>query len=207
MSKIPVFDIGDTLVPSRKLQNRLMRQKFEQKGVDFSNFDIYKFRIYNPGEIQDYLENQGVESFDAEKIVREYKRQEKQFMEKKKVFETLKKCSAEFGEIGIISDLSIKGKRHFESMIEDKNVPYRGFVVSEEVGVEKPNLKIFREFLDKREEPAERFTYIGNHAERDSASKDLGMDFVWCMEYDTFGTSYQGSKIDKINMKNLRNVL
>lgn len=207
MSKIPIFDIGDTLMPCKRLQNSLLKEKFELEGEEFPEFDVNKFRVYNPEEVQDYFEKYGIQEAKPKIIVEEYKRREKRFLERNNVFEVLKRCSAKFGKIGFISDNSLKGKEWFENLLDQNNVPYEGFVVSEEVGVEKPDPDIFKEFLDRREEAADRFVYIGNNVSRDEAAKNVGMGFIWLKKYETFGGSYEGRNINDLSFEKIKQAI
>ncbi len=204
MSKIPVFDIGDTLMPCYRLQNETVKEVVEENGGEPPEFDVNNFRIYNTSDVRRYLDKNGVGA-SAEKIVKRYKNKEENFLKRNNVFRFLKNCSKEFGEIGFISDNSIKGKKWFRRLLEENKVPYNGFVVSEEVGVEKPDKEIFQAFLEKRKEHSEKFVYFGNNVVRDKAAQDVGMNFVWVRGYNTFGTEYDKVSIKVPTVKSVRN--
>ena len=66
-------------------------------------------------------------------------------------------------------------------------------VTSEEVGVEKPNIKMFLTVLDKLKMSPDEVLYVGDSYERDMVgAKKCGMRTYW---YNP-----EGKKIEKINM-------
>ncbi|MFB6209280.1 MAG: HAD family hydrolase [Candidatus Nanohaloarchaea archaeon] len=204
-NKIPIFDFGDTLVPCFRLQNQLMKDEFDEHGEEVPEFDVNNFRIYTPSEVKEYLELNGLEHADPLRLIEKYKERERKFMEQNAVFELLKKCSAEFGKTAIISDNTIEGREWLEQQLKAQKVPFEGLVVSEEVGAEKPDPEIFKEFLRRREEPAERFVYFGNNLNRDPACEKVGIDFVFVDRYHSFGQdSGHHAKIDRLDLDSVR---
>ncbi|MFT4893077.1 MAG: putative hydrolase of the HAD superfamily [Candidatus Nanohaloarchaea archaeon] len=201
MSKIPVFDIGDTLMPSFRLQNKLMKDELKEQGAEeIPEFDVNNFRIYTPSEVKEYLDKHGLDHGDPMRIIEKYKDRERRYMEEKGVFETLRQISEDFGSIGFVSDNTIEGKRWMADQLEAHNVPYEGLVVSEEVGVEKPDPKIFKEFLNIRGRPGKDFVYFGNNLNRDPACQKVGMDFVLVKQYKVYGEK-DVDPIDKISYR------
>ncbi|MFB6204767.1 MAG: HAD family hydrolase [Candidatus Nanohaloarchaea archaeon] len=196
---IPVFDIGDTLLPSRRMINRKVH---EHTGTE-KHFPIEEYNIYVPEEVQNWLDENGLEG-NAEEITRSYLDWERSFFRGNSVVETLKKCNQELGTIGFISDNSIAAKKFYRELFQELGVEYRGFVVSEEVGVKKPSREIFEAFLDKRERPAEKFAYFGNNPERDSGAEKVGMDFVWVDRYDDFGSEWSGKTIQEFSFEKIQ---
>jgi FMN phosphatase YigB (HAD superfamily) len=206
--RIPVFDIGDTLMPSFRLQNKLMRDELKEQGAgDIPEFNVNNFRIYTPSEVKDYLEKNGLENGDPMRIIEKYKDRERRFMEEKEVFEFLRKTSEKLGPIGFISDNTIEGKKWMELQLDTHNVPYEGFVVSEEVGVEKPDPKIFQGFLDRREQPGEDFVYFGNNVDRDPACRKVGMEFVLVKQYKVYGEGGDYRSVDRLTYESVRQVI
>jgi FMN phosphatase YigB (HAD superfamily) len=203
--RIPVFDIGDTLIPSFRLQNRLMRDELEEQGAeDVPDFDVNNFRIYTASEVKSYLEKHGLEHGDPVRIIEKYKDRERRFMEEQGVFDFLKKVSEELGPIGFISDNTIEGKEWMKEMLEEHNVPYKGLVVSEEVGVEKPDPKIFKQFLYRRGRPGKDFVYFGNNLNRDPACGKVGMEFVLVKQYRVYGENQEVDPVDELTIENVR---
>lgn len=206
--KIPVFDFGDTLVPCFRLQNQLMKDEFSEHHAEVPEFDVNNFRIYTPSEVKQYMEKHGLDDASPERIIEKYKDRERRFMEQNNVFEFLKKCSREFGKIGIVSDNTLEGKRWLEKQLEAHNVPYEGLVVSEEVGVEKPDPKIFKEFLNRRGEQRDRFVYFGNNLNRDPACRKVGMDFVLVSQYKVYGeSSEEFTEVEELDFENVKEVI
>lgn len=203
--KIPVFDIGDTLIPSFRLQNRLMSEELEEQGAEnIPDFDVNNFRIYTASEVKKYLEKHGLEHGDPVRIIEKYKDRERRFMKENGVFEFLKQVSEEFGPVGFISDNTLEGKKWMEEMLREHNVPYKGLVVSEEVGVEKPDPKIFKQFLYRRGRPGKDFVYFGNNLNRDPACTKVGMDFVLVKQYKVYGENQEVDPVDELTIENVR---
>lgn len=209
MKNIPVFDVGDTLMPSYRLQNDLVKEELRKQGAeDIPDFDINNFRIYTPSEVKEYLENNNIEKGDPERIIEKYKDRERRYLEDNNVFEVLRNISHDYGPIGFISDNSIEGKKWFEKQLISHNVQYEGLVVSEEVGVEKPEPKIFEKFLELRDERANRFTYFGNNLNRDIACQKVGMKFVLVDEFKIYGSTDQDLvTIDKLTYQKVEEVI
>jgi putative hydrolase of the HAD superfamily len=187
-NRIPVFDIGDTLMPSFRLQNKLMRDELREQGAEeIPDFDVNNFRIYTPSEVKEYLDKHGLDHGDPMRIIEKYKDRERRYMEEHGVFDTLRQISEDLGPIGFVSDNTIEGKRWMRDQLESHSVPYEGLVVSEEVGVEKPDPKIFKKFLNIRGRPGKDFVYFGNNLNRDPACRKVGMDFVLVKQYKVYG--------------------
>lgn len=214
MNKIPVFDIGDTLLPSKKEINKTIKRKLNQQGIrDVPHFPIYEYNIYKPEDVQEWLDEHDIEA-DAEKLSLAYQGGARRHMKRKKVIETLRTLGEEHGPIGFITDNSEECKVFFENVLEadeddeeTEDVNYEGFIVSEEVGAEKPDPELFEAFLEEREEPAEKFVYFGNNADKDKAAKEVGMEFVWVKRYDTFDSEYEGVSMGEVNVRNVEKAL
>ena len=208
MSQIPVFDFGDTLVPCFRLQNELMQDEMKEYGAEeVPEFDVNNFRIYTPSEVKEYMRKHGLEHADPLRIIEKYKERERRYMEENGVFDFLRKCSKEFGDIGIVSDNTIEGKKWLQTQLASHGVPYRGLVVSEEVGAEKPDPKIFREFVQMRDEPAENFIYFGNNLDRDPSCQKVGMDFIFVDRYNTFGENNGYRTLHELTVEKVREVV
>lgn len=204
-SRIPVFDIGDTLIPSFRLQNKLMKDELREQGAgEVPDFDVNNFRIYTASEIEEYLEKHGIEHGDPVRIIEKYKDRERRFMEEKGVFEFLRKTSKELGPVGFISDNTLEGKQWMEEQLREHNVPYKGLVVSEEVGVEKPDPKIFKQFLYRRGRPGKDFVYFGNNLNRDPACRQVGMDFVLVKQYRVYGEETGVDPVEELTLEKVR---
>jgi putative hydrolase of the HAD superfamily len=205
--KIPVFDIGDTLMPSFRLQNELMRDELKEQGAEeIPVFDVNNFRIYTPSEVKAYLDRHGLDHGDPMRIIEKYKDRERRYMEEHGVFDTLRQISEDLGPIGFVSDNTVEGKRWMKDQLKAHNVPYEGLVISEEVGVEKPDPKIFKEFLNIRGRPGKDFTYFGNNLNRDPACREVGMEFILVKQYKVYGEK-DVDPIDKIAYNSVKEAI
>jgi FMN phosphatase YigB (HAD superfamily) len=200
--RTPVFDIGDTLYPTTRMQNR----SFSEVVGEPVTFDPYNYRIYDPDDVAEFLADRGIPANPYD-IVETYRQHQESFLEEEGVFDLLRKCNNRFGTIGFISDNCVEGKQMMRSMLDRRGIEFDGLVVSEEVGVEKPRTEIFRAFVLERKDPPRNFAYIGNNAPRDSGAEDVGMRFVWATMYDTFGSAWPGWRISKLDLNSLRRAL
>ncbi len=208
MSKIPVFDIGDTLIPSSENINQAVNQQLEKEGVEEKPFfPINDFNIYKVEDVQAWLDKHSIDA-DAEAIRDAYLDWKDDYFKRSGILEELKKLNEEYGPIGFISDNSLEAREYYTDVFERHGLDYRGFVVSEKAGAEKPDPQIFQAFLEKREKPAEKFVYFGNYVDRDKGAEKVGMDFVWVKQFHTFDSSTEEKpQIDQLNYRNVKDAL
>lgn len=217
MSKIPVFDISDTLLPTKKEINKTIKRKLNQQGVrDVPEFPIDEYNVHRPEEIQEWLEENELES-DAEKLSLAYQGSARRFIQRKKIVDTLRTLGKEHGPIGLITDGSLEEKDFYEAIFnvdEDEDeedqmeeIPYEGFIVAEEPEDEETGKSEFERFLELREEPAEKFVYFSNDAERGREAEEAGMSFVWVKRYDTFDTEHEGVSMGAVTTGNVEKAL
>lgn len=207
MSRIPVFDIGDTLVPSRRFVGNIIEDELRQRNHEpVHKFDPDKFMMYDPTGIQEYLEKYDIEG-DPQELALDCRERYLEAFEdlliENDVFDLFARCNREFGTIGILSDNTAEAKKLLTELMEKHGVEYDTVIVSDEAGVEKPDPEIFEAFLQERSEPAEKFVYIGNDAECDSGALDAGMEFIWMTQFDTVNSNYDGVSMDKLNFEEL----
>ncbi|MFQ3308511.1 MAG: HAD superfamily hydrolase (TIGR01549 family) [Candidatus Nanohaloarchaea archaeon] len=211
MSRIPVFDIGDTLVPSRRFVEHVIEDELRQRNHEpVHEFDPDKFMMYDPTEIEEYLRKYELTG-DPEEIAHTCRHRYLDAFEdlliENNVFDILARCNRKFGTIGIISDNTVRAKHLLEAKLDRHNVDYDKIVVSDEVGVEKPDPQIFNSFVEQRSESAEDFVYIGNDANRDAGALDAGMQFIWTTQFDTVNSSFEGPRINQLNFRQLKQVI
>jgi len=211
VSKIPVFDIGDTLAPSRRfISNIIMDELRQQNEVEVPKYDPNEFMMYDPVQIQDYLDQNGLEG-DPNSLVhncrQKYMEALETLMVERDIFDFLAKCNQELGTIGIISDNNVEAKKLIKEKLEKHGIDYDGIVVSDEVGAKKPDSEIFEAFLKQREKDPEQFVYIGNDGGSDSGAKEVGMEFIWLTEHNTVNSSYDGVKIDRLCFEKLKKAI
>lgn len=218
--KIPVFDISDTLLPTKKEINKTIKRKLNQQGVrDVPEFPIDEHNVHRPEEIQEWLDSNDLES-DAEKLTLAYQGSARRFIQRKKIVDTMRELGKSHGPIGFITNGSLEEKEFYKAIFdvdEDEDeedqmeeVLYEGFVVAEvpsddesedeeERNVEVPEESEFERFLEMRDEPAEKFVYFSNDADRGREAMEAGMSFVWVKRYDTFDTEYDGESMGAIS--------
>lgn len=208
MSKIPVFDTSETLLPTKKETNKIVKRKLHQNGIkNVPEFPIEEFNIHNPEEVQEWLNENEIDT-DAEKLSLAYEGGARRYIQRKDIVETFEKLNEKFGPIGFISDISVDGKEFYEGVFlsdddEEEDLEYEGFVVSGE----NEGSDLFERFLELRDEPAERFVYFSNDAEKGKEAIEHGMSFVWVKRYDTFDTSYDGVSMGTVNVRNVEKAL
>jgi FMN phosphatase YigB (HAD superfamily) len=207
MKKIPVFDIGDTLTPAKEYSRKFFRRELEKQGVeDPPEYPFDGYNEYSIDSISSWLEKEGIDA-DAEEMIRNYREAKENEMEERDVFETLRKVNQDFETLGILSDNFVVAKEFFQEVFERNGVEFDTFVVSQEIGVKKPDKEIFEEFLDRRGVEGERCVYFGNRGDIDSACRKVGMDFVFVSEHDTFGTDWDGVKIDRLTSEKVERAI
>ena len=206
VEKIPVFDIGDTLVPAHDKINEKVQEELRNEGVeDAPELPINEYNIYKPSEIEAWLEKHGIEA-EAEALKQAYLNWVYEFL-REQVVEELKSINEDFGPIGFISDNSFAAKKFYRKLFEEEDLQYEGFVVSEEAGAEKPHREIFEAFIEERSEDADRFVYFGNYVDRDKAAEKEGMHFVWDDRYHVFNSSFEGPTIHKLTYETVKEAL
>jgi FMN phosphatase YigB (HAD superfamily) len=197
MSKVPVFDIGDTLFPTARFFRESVRSE-----TDREDFRIGNFNIFDPRDSEKYFSEKGVK-IDGKKVRRNYIEKVEDYMRENRL-ELLKRCGNEFGPIGVISDNWSYAETFYSDMFNEHGIDFEGIVISEVVGSTKPEEEIFNKFLNQRKRGAEEFVYFGNHGMRDAAATNVGMEFVFTTEYNNFDSEHQGRKVSKLNFENVR---
>ena len=205
MAKIPVFDIGDTLIPvTSNINDSVNSVLKKEEGIeDPPHFPIDQFSIYKVDRIQAWLNKHDIDA-DPEKINEAYIEWKKDYFRESGKAEELKKISEKFGPIGVVTDNSKEAKNCYRNILESHNIQIEGFVASADVGVEKPDSKIFEAFLNRRSESSEKFVYFGNHLKKDSGAEKVGMNFVLVTEHKNYGSTDYRPKIDNLNYKSVR---
>lgn len=217
MSKIPVFDISDTLLPSKKETNKTIKRKLNQQGVrDVPEYPVDEYNVHRPDEIQEWLDENDLQS-DAEKLSLAYQGSARRFIQRKKIVNALRELGEEKGPIGFITGGSLEEKEFYRGIFdvdeeEDEEdqmeeIPYKGFVVAEEPEDEETGKSEFERFLELRDEPAEEFVYFSNDAERGREAEEAGMSFVWVKRYDTRDTEYDGESMGAITAGSVKKKL
>lgn len=207
MTKIPVFDIGDTLIPVTTNITDAVNSVLKEEGIeDPPYFPIDQFNIYKVERIQAWLDKHEIDA-DPEKIHKAYIEWKKDYFRESGTFELLRKLSEDFGPIGVITNNCEEAKECYKEILESEGVKVDGFVASADIGVKKPDSRIFEAFLDKRKESADRFVYFGNFLKKDVGAAEVGMDFVLVTEHKNYGSTDYSPKIDNLNYESVRKEL
>ncbi|MFB6241541.1 MAG: HAD family hydrolase [Candidatus Nanosalina sp.] len=202
--KIPVFDIGDTLTPAKQFSKRFFKEELRRQGIEKEV--EYTFGDYNEfvvEDIQEWLYREGVQDADAARIVERYRERKEEEMENRGVFEMLRKVNRNFPATAILSDNTLQAKRFFQEIFERHDVEVDAFLVSEEIDILKPDSRIFEELIDRLDVEPSRCVYFGNRGDKDAACVDTGMNFVWVTQFETFGTDWNGVRIDELTYENI----
>ncbi|OLS18818.1 MAG: hypothetical protein HeimC2_44000 [Candidatus Heimdallarchaeota archaeon LC_2] len=82
-------------------------------------------------------------------------------------------------KLGILSDNSCHTKEMWQNVFKDNQLDiFDFFIVSESVGVEKPNMRMFFEIRKHIDCPLEEVYFFGNNLIRDGAAAFYGMHFI-----------------------------
>lgn len=212
MTKIPVFDTSETLLPTKKETNKNIKRKLNQNGIrDVPEFPVDEYNIHSVEEVQEWLDKHEIDA-DAEKLSLAYEGGARRYLQRKKILKTLMELNEDHGPVGFISDISLEGKEFYEGIFKPddddaEELDYEGFVVSEEPEDEKTGKGMFERFLELRDEPAEDFVYFSNNAATGKKAKEAGMEFVWVKRYNTFDTEYDGVSMGIVNVRNVEKAL
>lgn len=204
MSKVPVFDIGDTLIPVTENINEAVNGELEKIGIENPPYyPIDQFDIYNVSEIQAWLDKHSIEA-DPQKIQKAYIEWKEDYFDRSKIMVDLQEISEKYGPIGIITDNPLKAKKCYREIFEEHGVNIRGFIASGEVGVKKPDPEIFEAFIERRDASAEEMVYFGNDLRKDKGAQKVGMKFVLVKEHRVYGEAEVENIIENLNYSTVR---
>jgi len=121
MSKIPIFDIPDTLLPTKKETNKTIKRKLNQQGIrDVPDFPIDEYNAHRPEEIQEWLDENDLES-DAEKLSLAYQGSARRFIQRKKIVDALRELGKEqHGPTGFITNGSLEEREFYEAIFKHR---------------------------------------------------------------------------------------
>ena len=213
-----IFDLGKTLYPHSVIHNTWRKVLPEYK-IDPERFLIHYYSYQEKYEgsfssiskIIDVLKSLDIIIINPEgllKVFREELRQAIQSeitMDHHKTWEFLRSIKGDF-KLGVLSDNSLLVKKEWLQILDSLNANvFDEFIVSEEIGVEKPDKLMFTSILEKIKSKPENSLYFGDNLFRDSASENVGMKFIYVTGYTKPERSiYQSIKyINKISVSNL----
>lgn len=200
MTKIPVFDTGNTLAPFEDDVNQTVKMKLNQAGItDVPDFPVEEYSIFRPEEVEEWLEENEVD-MDPEKMSLAALGSRRRFFQRKSIVETLEELSQEHGPIGFVSGDVEEVESFYEGLFEETEVDWQGFKTAREG--ETPE-ELFEAFLEERDEDASEFVYFSNSTEMGEAAENAGMKFVWVTQYKTSGSNEDVPTVERFNKRNI----
>lgn len=110
-------------------------------------------------------------------------------------------------KLGILSDNSVLVKNEWLQILDLLNTNvFDEFIVSEQIGVEKPDKLMFTSILEEIKSKPENSLYFGDNLYRDSASERIGMKFIYVTGY-TLPKNSNYHTIRYINKKSVSNLI
>lgn len=221
-----VFDIGDCIDPSTRFETEnLMHLK--------RKYNLPKSFVKRYLECDKYHELHMCHAMGEPKIMRmtlkklgidtDYKRLSKEMQNlywiKFRKYFTKDKVGKEFPlvinllkkrgyKVGVLSDNSLQAKKKYVSLLNKIGLKFDAFIVSADVGLEKPSRRFFQSVLKQLNTAPEHSVYLGNNLKRDAAAKKYGWDFVWVFGFMKINrTKYKGKKMKFITVKNIESYL
>jgi len=227
MIKAFVFDIGDCIEPSTKFEIENLEYLRQKYNLPRSFVKIYlqmdKYHelhmCHAQGEpkIMQKTLNKLKLNYNAKKLSEEM---QLLYWKKLKKYYTKEKLGREFVRVvkflrnnnyktAILSDNSFQAKRRYLNLWKSVGLEFDAFVVSAEVGAEKPSRKIFQTVLRRLKINSRNAVYFGNNLQRDSVAKKYGWDFVWVYGFmkNINPNRFNGKKVKFITMKAVKNYL
>lgn len=220
MIKAFIFDIGDSIEPSTRLEIESLNHIKKEFGLPKNFVKIYleadkyhrlhMHHAQGDPRIMRMAMKKMKSSYNYKEITR---RMQKIYWSKlydfymkdkkgKQIKAIIKFLRNQNYKVGLLSDNSFQGKRRSANIWRRIGVKFDSFVVSEEVGVEKPNRRLFKTILNRLRIKPEKVVYFGNSLKRDAVASKYGWDFVWVFGYaNTDSKKFKGKKTKYINLE------
>lgn len=221
-----VFDIGDCIQPSTRIQienlEHLKKKHFlpdEFVKAYLENDKYHELHMFHAGGEPKIMHKTLVKlglNLNAEELSKEM---QELFWTKVKKYYTKEEPGKEFisalnflkqqgYKIAILSDNSLQAKEGYLKLWKELNLRFDVFVVSAELGTEKPSKEIFQKVLKQLNVKPEDAVYFGNSLERDSVATKYGWDFVWVYGFMNINPRiFQGKKIKYITVQGIKDYL
>jgi len=222
--KALVFDIGDCIVPSIKFKTKNLKYLRKKHKLPSSFVKTYLLtdkhhELYmshaqgEPKIMQMTLDKLGLK-FNAKKLSNEmqalfWTKLERYFTKEKlgkKFVLVIKFLKRNNYKTALLSDNSFQAKRRYLNLCKKVGLKFDAFVVSPEVGAEKPSKEMFKTVLRRLNIGSENAVYFGNNLERDAAAKKYGWDFVWAYGFmENINTDkFKEKKMKFINLEDMK---
>ena len=220
-----VFDIGDCIEPSTKfgIENlEHLRKKYKLPNSFVKTYlkmdkyhELHMFHAQGEAKIMRMTLDKLRLTLNAKKLSNEmqelYKMKLKKYHSEKLgkefiyVMNFLKKHNY---KIAVLSDNSFYVKKLYSNLWKKCGLIFDTFIVSAEVGVEKPSKKLFQTIIQHLKLKPENVVYFGNNLKRDAAAKKYGWDFVWIYGFlNVSHKTFKGKKMKNISLKNIKSYL
>ncbi len=226
MIKAFVFDIGDCIEPSTNIKISSLRwlkkknqlpNKFVKTYIELDKYhEPHMFHAQGEPKIMRMTLKKLKSKANAKvlsrlmnkaywKILKSYYLKDNKGKEFIRAAKYLKKRNY---KIGIISDNSLNAKVLYFDLWNNFGLKFNSFVVSEDVGSEKPSKKPFQASISELKVNPNEAIYFGNNLKRDSIAKRYGWNFVWVYGFDKIKINkFKGIKIEFITLKSLISLL
>ena len=227
MIKAFVFDIGNCIEPSAKFEIEnleYLRRKYNlpKSFVKIylqmdKHHELHMFHAQGEPKIMQMTLNKLKLNYHAKKLSEEM---QVLYWIKLKQYFTKEKSGKEFikavnflrnngYKTGVLSDNSFKAKRRYLNLWKRVELKFDAFVVSAEVGVEKPSRKIFQLILRRLKIKPESAVYFGNNLKRDAVAKNYGWNFVWTYGFmkNINKNQFNGKNMKFITMKTIKSLV
>ncbi len=220
-----VFDIGDTVDPSSRLQKKVLQTLAEKYnlGNEFSRVylkndqQFHRPHLFHAAGDKTVLKQTLAQlkiDFDLDALLEEmqelfWRYDQAYFQENPEGQEwiaTVHYLQQQNRLTAIISDNSLAAKEKYLHQWREMGLEFDCFLVSEEVGAEKPDPILFQTCQQILGLAPAELVYFGNNLDRDRAALDQGWEFVWVYGLmDGVNPSlFEGKKIDLVSRSALK---
>jgi putative hydrolase of the HAD superfamily len=199
--KACVFDLGNTLINDSQITREatvaMGEWLFEHALIDSKeafistyttiNKDIVRpFISHTYGELEFFektLQQIGVTAISPEEALQKYREiVTAKFLPDRDIFETFQFLRERAIKIALLSNERVDRVDCYMEQTGFREF-FETIIVSEGIGVEKPDLRIFEEALNRLKIPGKEMVMFGDNAIADGACKQLGITFVLVTGY------------------------
>ena len=199
--KVCAFDLGNTLINDTRLSKNatadmgqwLFNKSIIQSKQDFvATFERVNHRTEKPfishtfGELsffEETFEELAIHTITAEEALKKYREiLMKKIQPDKDIVTAFQLLKENTIQIALVSNESAE---RVDAYMEKTNLGhfFDSIIVSARIGIEKPDLRIFQEVLNRLNIKGEEMVMFGDNQIADGASKKLGIFFVLVTDY------------------------
>jgi len=219
-----VFDIGNCIMPSAELETKnlkYLRRKYKLPSSFVKTYlltDKYHELHMSHAQGEPKIMRMALDklrlNFNAKKLSTEmqtlfWMKSERYFTKEKlgkKFVSVIKFLKRNNYKTALLSDNSFQAKRGYLNLWKKVGLKFDAFVVSSEVGVEKPSKEMFKAVLRRLNVESENAVYFGNNLKRDAVAKKYEWDFVWVYGFmeNINVDKFKGKKMKFITLKDIK---